>query len=128
MIQERPCQRCENKITLQEIHKCITRSGAEFYGWRCWSCDFWVPRKGGGTWIATSELLEFGVDLDALQVICDLGERCAVCGVRNAELHHWMPVGIVGREEADRWPKDYLCRKHHDEWHKIVTPQLTQPL
>ena len=26
--------------------------------------------------------------------------------------------------DADAWPKDYLCRPCHEEWHESVTPQL----
>lgn len=125
MIQDRPCPRCK-ATTTQEVHKCIIDSGAEFFGWRCQECQGWVPKKGGGTWISKEELTSFGLDLDGLPVIYDAGSRCAVCGIRNAELHHWLPVGLVGREEADKWPMDYLCKEHHDKWHRIVTPQLVQ--
>jgi len=51
--------------------------------------------------------------------------RCPVCGDRGTELHHWAPVAMFGRSEADKWPKDYLCKTHHDDWHRTVTPQLT---
>lgn len=51
--------------------------------------------------------------------------QCERCGKMGAELHHWMPSAIAGRD-ADRWPKGYLCQSCHAEWHRIVTPNLSQ--
>ena len=50
--------------------------------------------------------------------------RCARCGSRGAEEHHWAPQAIFGKDEANRWPKDFLCKPCHDEWHRLVTPEL----
>lgn len=124
MIKTRPCRRCQHD-TVQEIHKCITHSGSEVFAWRCQECDQWVPQKDSlGVWIKRETLIGNGLDLDALPVIMELGERCAVCGKRGTEEHHWMPQGLVGKERANMWPKDWLCKEHHDEWHRIVTPTL----
>lgn len=56
----------------------------------------------------------------------DFTDRCAVCGSRGAERHHWAPKAIFGTNECEQWPKDYLCKKCHDKWHKLVTPQLVK--
>jgi hypothetical protein len=31
---------------------------------------------------------------------------------------------MFGKAEADQWPKDYLCKACHDQWHRMVTPKL----
>jgi len=49
--------------------------------------------------------------------------RCAVCGMRGAELHHWAPKYLFS-SESESWPKDYLCKKHHDQWHLKLTPEI----
>lgn len=41
--------------------------------------------------------------------------RCAAS--TGTELHHWAPVGIFGFDDAESWPKDYLCRECHTQWH-----------
>lgn len=59
-------------------------------------------------------------------IMPNVSNRCVRCGERTAELHHWAPQAIFGKEEADKWPKDYLCKVCHDCWHKLVTPQLVK--
>jgi len=49
--------------------------------------------------------------------------ECAVCHARGGELHHWAPQSLAdyfGDDWSD-WPQVYLCRKHHRQWHEIVT-------
>lgn len=49
--------------------------------------------------------------------------ECAVCHIRGGEYHHWAPQSLASHfgDEWDDWPKVYLCRKHHRQWHEIVT-------
>ena len=56
------------------------------------------------------------------------GNPCVVlgCDRTDSELHHWGPVGIFGRVEAGRWPMTALCKDHHAEWHRRVTPELME--
>lgn len=42
---------------------------------------------------------------------------CAVCGEPATELHHWAPRAIFGKQEAERWPRSWLCAGHHEQWH-----------
>ena len=70
-------------------------------------------------------LVARGVDLSLVRVVERMDQpRCAKCGVRGAEEHHWAPQAMFGKDEANRWPKDFLCKPCHDEWHLKVTPQL----
>ena len=50
---------------------------------------------------------------------------CRVCNAVGAEMHHWAPKHIFG-DEAERWPKDLLCRTCHARWHNMVTPNMAQ--
>jgi hypothetical protein len=88
-------------------------------------CHWWVESKLGGIWIPKETLVANGVDLSLVRVVEVLeAPRCARCGARGAEEHHWAPRAIFGKESADDWPKDFLCKACHDEWHRRVTPQL----
>jgi hypothetical protein len=49
---------------------------------------------------------------------------CERCGsTEGSEYHHWAPVHLF--EDAEDWPKSYLCRKCHLEWHAKVTPKMS---
>ena len=120
----RQCQRC-NRITRQEVSCRVSANAAEHYGWWCLECNWWTTAKNGGNWIAKETLLAHGLDLSALRVTERIEQpRCAKCGARGAEEHHWAPQAMFGKDEANRWPKDFLCKACHDEWHLKVTPQL----
>jgi len=125
MIRNRPCQRCA-QVTRQEISCQVNANGSECFGWWCLVCEGWTERRDStGYWIAKEELARIGIDFTALRVVRQLDQpRCARCGARGAEEHHWAPQGIFGKQEADRWPKDFLCKVCHDEWHRMVTPEL----
>lgn len=45
---------------------------------------------------------------------------CIVCGQADTELHHFAPTALFGWQEAERWPKDWLCRDCHTRWHRIM--------
>ena len=120
----RPCQRCD-RVTRQEVSGQVTASGSTQFGWWCLKCRGWVLAKSGGFWIPKGALLAEGVDLGWLPVVQNMkAPRCARCGRRGAEEHHWGPRAIFGPEDAETWPKDYLCKSCHDAWHRRVTPQL----
>ena len=60
---------------------------------------------------------------EQFRVIADYrlsGEKCAVCGEAGTEDHHFAPRHIFGVEEAELWPRSYLCVKHHKEWHNRI--------
>jgi hypothetical protein len=49
---------------------------------------------------------------------------CEVCGSTDKiEEHHWAPWHLFG-EEAEKWPKSYLCQPCHVRWHQTVTPDM----
>lgn len=122
------CTNC--KITVSAVlHLNIGTNGAESFTWVCQRCNKRNPFRGDDYFIAkekvsaklTKEQIEFLPRL-MQPAYC----RCVVCGSRNAELHHWAPRAIFGNDECEQWPKDYLCKEHHDQWHLKVTPQLVK--
>lgn len=102
------------------LHKKIAVSGAETFVWICDTCHRFAP-FGGPLFIAADKVYGFlnQGQLDALEVLMpeSIESRCAVCKSRNVELHHWAPKQLFG-DDAERWPKDYLCIPCHNEWHK----------
>lgn len=129
---ELKCDRCK-KTTTAIFHMKIARNGAESF---CWQCS--VPGCGAisknpanrGIWIPKEEVQRFlsPEEIEALpRIVESPSERCVVCGDRNTEYHHWAPRAMFPNGEAENWPKDWLCKKCHDRWHAIVTPQLVKP-
>jgi len=120
------CCWCHLQIKAQLTVKLIM-SGAKSYCWRCPQCGRQNPFKAADFFIA-KEKIEAHLDaatIAALPVIMPpFHTRCAVCGGRDVENHHWAPRAIFGKDEAERWPQDNLCKTCHDEWHQRVTPQL----
>ena len=50
---------------------------------------------------------------------------CEVCKKNEGELHHWAPQYLF-KDEAEQWPKSYLCRSCHKKWHNLVTPNMSK--
>lgn len=118
--------RCCNVDTEWRLFESETKSGARQFGWRCSICNQWQNKSGpgGGFWISQDSLAKAGVDFDSLPFVPNPNlDRCIVCGERGAELHHWAPRSMF--EDAEKWPKDYLCKSCHDRWHLVVTPNIS---
>jgi len=123
MKKARHCTTCSTS-TEQTISRCITASGSECFGWHCSGCNRWSLDSKRRQWIPKAELEANGVILEELPTAeTKRQERCAKCGGRGAELHHWAPRSFF-KDQADSWPVDYLCKSCHDQWHRIVTPSL----
>lgn len=120
------CYACISE-TVQSVGRTITASRSEVFSWFCSRCSKIQPAKHGGHYIGKEELKRFlSSDETSLSQIpiheIKDAPRCERCGERGAELHHWAPKEIFGEEEAELWPKDYLCPTCHRDWHgKINT-------
>lgn len=77
-----------------------------------WGRVYYIPHK------------QAGMPLEEIPLFQDYMKHnppCVVCHSREGtELHHFAPRHIFGTEEAERWPKEYLCVKHHRVWHESV--------
>ena len=49
---------------------------------------------------------------------------CVVCGQPASELHHWAPRAVFGKDEAETWPRSWLCAGHHQQWHNAMRVAL----
>jgi transcription elongation factor Elf1 len=117
------CKHCKAD-SLSILHMRIERSGAETFCRTCSACGRYAP-DGGAVWVGRDAVYSHlsQPEIDGLPVIRpDYSLRCAVCGARGVEEHHWAPQAMF--DNPNEWPRDYLCKKHHDEWHLKVTPQL----
>lgn len=125
------CQFCKSR-QVAHLNVKILHSGAEAFVWVCDGCDRFNP-FGGNMWIDSDQVYRYltKTEVLTLPVLSEpLTSRCAKCGSRGTELHHWAPKAVFG-EDSDKWPQDYLCKPCHDEWHekmsKNVLP-LEQPV
>jgi len=68
-----------------------------------------------------------GIDIEGLPQLEDrAGAVCSVtqCGNVKTESHHIAPYHLF--DNPNDWPQIPLCKKHHKEWHDIVTPNMTR--
>jgi hypothetical protein len=110
------------------LHMKFSENGAQSFAWVCSRCNRFNP-AGDRQQLIPRETIEKYLTPEEVEtlptIMPQLYGRCAVCGSRGASLHHWGPKVIFGRDEAEKWPKDYLCQRHHSEWHSKVTPGVT---
>jgi len=120
------CSQCKAK-TVFILHRQIFTNGSNNFLWVCSRCNFRNPEKSKQFYIPSETVQKHlkPEQIDALPMILPkLYNRCARCGARDVELHHWAPVAKFGQDEAEQWPMDYLCKDCHDQRHRTVTPEL----
>jgi hypothetical protein len=102
----------------------ITQSGTSQVYWLCYSGKHTIS-KPGNDYIPHDKIRLAKIEIDDLPVIDNFSGRevCAVCGSPFTERHHWAPRYLFS-DDCERWPKDYLCKEHHDLWHQTVTPKM----
>jgi len=112
---ERDCSFCK-RTTTWDLRVAVAASGAKQVGWRCETCKHRMPDMKGRMWIPHGDLSAQKIDIEALPHDGH-GElmRCSRCGVRGSELHHWAPKAVF-HDDAETWPKDYLCLSCHNLW------------
>lgn len=118
------CRICKCTTEFQ-LTRQLFINGSEHFVWVCSSCQIKNP-SGGSLYIESEKVMaHLSVEqISNLPVLMpELYNRCAVCGSRGAELHHWAPKHLFG-DEAEKWPKDHLCKVCHDRWHNKVTPDM----
>lgn len=101
-------------------------NGAVHVATACLSCE------ALSSWYGKRELAAAGVDLAVIPIerdysAEDMAEPCVVCGSRiGVEFHHFAPQTYRAyfSDPVGDWPVLPLCGYHHDEWHRVVTPEL----
>jgi len=119
------CKNCRGE-TGWVLYRHINANASETFVWKCSRCEKKNPDNVPPLWISKETISQRLTpdEIEALPVIMPgLYERCARCGNRGTEKHHWAPQAMF--KDADEWPQDYLCKSCHDHWHRVVTPQLT---
>lgn len=102
-------------------------NGSENFLWACSRCNQRNPARDPQYYIPAEKVRERLTEAEIVQlpkILPVMYDRCAVCGNRMTERHHWAPRAIFGDKECEQWPMDFLCKDCHDQWHRKVTPQL----
>jgi hypothetical protein len=115
------CKNC--RVTRDAaLHLVLGQNGARKFTWVCKSCNrqgcfgdpFYIPNEKVLGHLTPEQI-------ESLPIIMpDASNRCVRCGDRESELHHWAPKEIFGKDEAEGWPKDYLCVPCHLQWHDTI--------
>ena len=125
ILAKRNCRRCDGCSPLFDVEaknarlmRNITASGASLVHWRCLNCDRPIEQPGGGYWIAHEKVEAIGIKIVVLPIAENQSStlHCEKCGHSGAEIHHWAPRHIFGKD-SDTWPTSPLCVRCHREWH-----------
>jgi hypothetical protein len=116
------CKKCDRKV-LAKLIRNIVNSGASQVFWLCPICN--TNAMGAGQWIDHKKIIASKLTtIENIPVANDYRiDKCVVCGEVGTEYHHFAPKHLF-HDEADKWPTAYLCKKHHDQWHRLVTPDM----
>ena len=122
------CGGCKVKLRRQ-----VASSGVSQVAWRCLECDRWAENPP--IWLShavlNSALARWQAKVTDLEIIADYSadHPCIICG-RPGEDHHWAPQALAKNfgDDWPLWPMAYLCKEHHDLWHRTVTPYLVAAL
>lgn len=122
------CRSCKKPTTFA-LKAQVFGNGSENFVWVCSVCETKNPGGDKEFYIDAAKVRAHlsPEEIEALpRIMPTLFNRCVRCGARDTEAHHWAPKGIFGSDESNRWPQDYLCKGCHDQWHRMVTPQLVK--
>jgi hypothetical protein len=134
-LAKRPlCHKCEQEKTVK-LCRLKAANGTIMVNWYCTACNAYAeqPVKWISHPLVALILQPYGKTIDDLHMIQDYtgqAEPCVICGSPNTEYNHWMPQTLAEREpvkpEWSQWSRQgaYLCRLHHQLWHKLVTPWM----
>lgn len=112
---EEPCPNCGEMRWI--VKKLVNSGGATTYPYFCGTCGLKTQLCERKAVVAKLDYVPEEVQPTRPR------PNCEVCGAEGAERHHWAPTAIFG-EEAERWPKSYLCPACHARWHRLVTANM----
>ena len=128
-----PCRFC-TFIDAVKLRRKIASNGVNMYTWWCTECEqhasvlTFIPHKVVKGWQDSNKLK---ISLDEIPVVDDFSHElpCVICG-QPGEYHHWAPQSLAEffGNDWQKWPGSALCRKHHNQWHSIVTWAIPSPV
>lgn len=116
------CKRCK-KQTVHNLKRTIQGNNVSLVYLLCERCSI---KRTPVTHEVVNE--EFNLEIEQIPVNKNnINLKCEVSGCENlgVELHHWAPRNIFNKE-AWRWPKSFLCREHHIEWHNNLKSSVPE--
>lgn len=120
------CLKCESEDL--KIGITNTQSGSTIYPVYCNQCgdvsNKYIKKHVALEYALTNGPLEY-VETNTAKWMKEKQQqiKCEVCDINEGELHHWAPQYLF--QDADSWPKSYLCRACHRKWHDLVTPNMS---
>lgn len=125
------CEKCNASAFVKIAYDLDSAARYLFY-WRCFGCKkdvhpkSFLPHTTVREWLKGGSLGKKSHFLANHLINNNSGDyTCDVCGTVGAERHHWVPQCLKEFfDDYERWPQSYLCKKHHDLWHEVVTPYI----
>ena len=114
---EQPCKHCGVKAWA--VGHYVDAGGNPKYPFYCMNCGKRIPGFAKRKAVEKSN-----IEIKQLYSL-QLPFVCEVCGAEGAENHHWAPFHLFG-DEAEHWPKSFLCPSCHKRWHDTVTPNANR--
>jgi hypothetical protein len=127
------CKRC-SKSDKVLLRRQIAANGSTQWFYYCAACEqyaepgHWLPAA-----MVIDALTQRGHVVDDVPILHNYttgSQPCAVCGNQDTEYNHWLPQMLADkpdvRDEWAAWSQQgaYLCRRHHNLWHNLVTPWM----
>lgn len=102
------------------IKRVKNRTGSGAYQVIDMCMDCLTNSRGSAIYVSHKQA---GLPLEEIPLWVDYTKQnppCYVCGSQEGtELHHFAPRHIFP-DEAELWPKEYLCAVHHRQWHETI--------
>lgn len=120
IIKERNCNKCGVTRHVKLVRNIAANGTSQIYWW----CVF--HEGAASEYIPHDKLKAAKIEIDSIPIVENYSTlvQCEVCGALGAELHHFAPKYLFG-DEAEDYPKSYLCDYHHTHWHNLVTPNMS---
>ena len=107
-----------------EVRKRQFCNGSEHAGWFCLECRrFFVKAGERGMWLPKTrfDLADLPLEEYGQQEVCGHCGETLFC-----EEHHYGPRNNFGRDDAELWPKGWLCVDCHELWHARMNQPIRQ--
>ena len=123
------CQRCKSEKHVKLRRNVIANATSQVF-WFCTDCQrivnnekMYIPHSTVNGWLS-----RWHKTVTDIPIVSDYSQdmpTCEICGAVGVELHHFAPQAMKDdfAPHWAKWPTIYLCRKCHQLWHRLLTPQ-----